>query len=110
MPQNDVSVRCANENCNQEYGMAVFFCARCGEPLVSKVRVEAGGLVIAIEFRDGKQLFLTPIVREKPVPVLEVQFEALQNRVKIRTQDGDFDKSAREMFDALQQGQSWKLE
>lgn len=104
-------VHCMNSACGQEYGAPVFFCARCGEQLVSGiVRVEAGGMVIAVDFHDGNHLFLAPVLQAGPIPVLEVQFRPLQNQVTVRTADAEYEKTAREMFDALVQGEVWKLD
>lgn len=110
MPAPGGVVRCVNSDCNQEYGMPVFFCVRCGKGTVSNVRVEAGGMVIMVDFHDGNYSRLTPVVLGKPISVLDVEFRALQNRVTLRTADGGYEKTAREMFDALQQGEIWKLD
>lgn len=104
-----MQVRCTKQDCQQEYRSPVFFCARCGEPLVQRTRIEAGGMVINVELHDGNVFPVTALGPSGPLAVHEVQLDALQNQVVIVTASERIQKKARGLFDAIPTG-VWKLD
>jgi hypothetical protein len=77
--------------------------------LVEGTRIEAGGMVIAIQLRDGTVFSVTPLGPSGPLPVLDVQLDPLHNQVTVITESDRIQKKAREVFDAIPTG-VWKLD